>query len=75
MGYLWDTRVYQETGFEEKIELSGDANKHGSLIIKDLSSEDSAVYFCAAYYTLIQKYVSPAQKANSISVTSSSTPV
>ncbi|XDV43640.1 hypothetical protein PO909_012084, partial [Leuciscus waleckii] len=49
MGYLLIKGPNPEKEFTEKIEMSGDGNSDGSLTIKSLSSNDSAVYFCAAY--------------------------
>lgn len=43
-----------EPDFKAKLEMSGDGNKNVSLTIKDLSSNDDAAYFCAAYYTVLQ---------------------
>ncbi|KTG40909.1 hypothetical protein cypCar_00033557 [Cyprinus carpio] len=52
MGYLLGKDPYKENDFKDKIEMSGDGNSNGYLNIKGLSSNDSAVYFCAAYYTV-----------------------
>jgi len=54
MGYLLLKGPSPEKEFTEKIEMSGDGQNDGSLSIKSLSSSDSAVYFCAAYYTVFQ---------------------
>lgn len=64
MGYLWNQRVNVETNFTEKIELKGDANanKNGFLVIKELSSDDSAAYFCAASYHSGTDHFTSAQK-------------
>jgi len=50
MGYLYYSEN-KETEFENKIKLEGDAKKNGTLTIEKLRLNDSAVYFCAAYYT------------------------
>ncbi|KAF4102512.1 hypothetical protein G5714_017312 [Onychostoma macrolepis] len=52
MGYLY-TNENIEPEFKDKIKLEGDAARNGSLTISNLKPEDSAVYFCAAYYTVI----------------------
>uniref|UniRef100_A0A673HE51 Ig-like domain-containing protein n=1 Tax=Sinocyclocheilus rhinocerous TaxID=307959 RepID=A0A673HE51_9TELE len=51
MGYLLGKEPYKENDFKDKIEMSGDGNNNRYLNIKSLSSNDNAVYFCAAYYT------------------------
>uniref|UniRef100_A0A8C1Z3K5 Ig-like domain-containing protein n=1 Tax=Cyprinus carpio TaxID=7962 RepID=A0A8C1Z3K5_CYPCA len=52
MGYLLLTDPTPEKEFTTKIEMSGIGNRNGAVTIKNLSSDDSAVYFCAAYYTV-----------------------
>ncbi len=52
MGYLYLTSKNEEAGFTNKIEMSGNGNSNGYLAINDLLSNDSAVYFCAACYTV-----------------------
>ncbi|KAK7141938.1 hypothetical protein R3I94_011585 [Phoxinus phoxinus] len=41
-----------ELEFKDKITLSGDGRNNVTLTIKKLALTDSAVYFCAAYYTV-----------------------
>ncbi|KAL7862346.1 hypothetical protein SRHO_G00137870 [Serrasalmus rhombeus] len=52
IGYLFNELGKTETEFEN-ITLSGDGRKSGSLTITRLSVNDSAAYFCAAYYTVV----------------------
>lgn len=47
LGYLWNKREYKEPAFENETDFKGDATKNGSIIIKDLSVNNSGVYFCA----------------------------
>uniref|UniRef100_A0A8B9L824 Ig-like domain-containing protein n=1 Tax=Astyanax mexicanus TaxID=7994 RepID=A0A8B9L824_ASTMX len=49
MGYLVITSIHKETGYENKIELSGDGRNNATLTIKSLSVDDSGVYFCALW--------------------------
>ncbi|KAK7141939.1 hypothetical protein R3I94_011586 [Phoxinus phoxinus] len=52
MGYLYYKDETKESEFENKIKLEGDAQKDCTLTINSLTVTDSAVYFCAAYYTV-----------------------
>lgn len=53
MGYLNTIFPKPEAEFETKIKLSGDGSNNGTLTINSLSVNDSAVYFCAAYSTVL----------------------
>ncbi|ROL43509.1 Ig heavy chain V region 186-1, partial [Anabarilius grahami] len=48
IGYLVMSSGTVEDKFKDKANLEGNANKNSVLKLKDLSSDDSAVYFCAA---------------------------
>uniref|UniRef100_A0A673HH79 Ig-like domain-containing protein n=1 Tax=Sinocyclocheilus rhinocerous TaxID=307959 RepID=A0A673HH79_9TELE len=48
LGYLVDSGDTVEDTFKNKISLDGDAYKNSVLKLESLSSDDSAVYFCAA---------------------------
>ncbi len=53
MGYLF-TKENIEPEFKDDIKFEGDAKRNGTLTINSLGPQDSAVYFCAAYYTVIK---------------------
>jgi len=48
MGYLYRTNGNTEQVFKEKIEQSGNGASYSNLTLKSLSSDDSAMYYCAA---------------------------
>ncbi len=48
MGYLYRTNNNSEPDFMEKIELLGNGASNSDLTLKKLSSDDSAIYYCAA---------------------------
>ncbi|KAL7862356.1 hypothetical protein SRHO_G00137970 [Serrasalmus rhombeus] len=48
MGYLTVTSPQPEPEFSKKVKFSGRGNTNGTLTINALTSNDSAVYFCAA---------------------------
>ncbi len=54
MGYLSNEDKNKEPEFDNKIELKGNGRNNGTLIINNLKLNDSAVYFCAAYYTVLR---------------------
>ncbi|TRY57903.1 hypothetical protein DNTS_014419 [Danionella cerebrum] len=52
MGYLIGEMGYPEEPFLNKIRIQGDSNKFkGSLTLLNVTSENTSVYLCAAYYT------------------------
>ncbi|GAA6073680.1 uncharacterized protein LOC108269678 [Tachysurus ichikawai] len=53
MGYIYNESPNPEADFKSKVKLSGDGRNNGSLTINSVSVNDSAVYFCAAYYTVL----------------------
>ncbi|KAI5618825.1 hypothetical protein C0J50_21496 [Silurus asotus] len=53
IGYQLASSSKIETDFNDKVEIAGDGNKNVTLTIKSLLSDDSVVYFCAAYYTVL----------------------
>ncbi len=54
MGYLYNEAKNEEPEFDNKIKLDGNGRNNGTLIISNLRLNDSAVYFCAAYYTVLR---------------------
>lgn len=62
MGHLWNKKDNVEPNFTKKIEIKGDANNNCALIIKELSSDDSTEYFCAASYHSDMNHLTSAQK-------------
>ncbi len=54
MGNLYYEKPNEEPEFKNKIKLEGEAQTHGNLTISNLRLNDSAVYFCAAYYTVLR---------------------
>uniref|UniRef100_A0A3P8Z2L6 Ig-like domain-containing protein n=1 Tax=Esox lucius TaxID=8010 RepID=A0A3P8Z2L6_ESOLU len=62
LGYIFMTSVNPEPGID--VVLKGDANKGGNstLTINQLTPNSSAVYFCAASYTVNQISLSALQK-------------
>ncbi len=54
MGFLNLEYDNPELEFKSKIKLDGDGRKNGTLTINTLNLNDSAVYFCAAYDTVLR---------------------
>ncbi len=54
MGNLYYDKPNEEPEFKNKIKLAGDRSNKGPLTINTLRLNDSAVYFCAAYYTVLR---------------------
>uniref|UniRef100_A0AAR2IHA7 Ig-like domain-containing protein n=1 Tax=Pygocentrus nattereri TaxID=42514 RepID=A0AAR2IHA7_PYGNA len=54
MGYLTVTSPQSEPEFSKKVKFSGRGDTNGTLTINTLTSNDSAVYFCAAFTHLIK---------------------
>uniref|UniRef100_A0AAY4AEC0 Ig-like domain-containing protein n=1 Tax=Denticeps clupeoides TaxID=299321 RepID=A0AAY4AEC0_9TELE len=56
MGYLFYEDPSIESEFKDKIQLDGEAttDKMNSMTINAVSPSDSAVYYCAAYTTVLQ---------------------
>uniref|UniRef100_A0A0E9WRL0 Ig-like domain-containing protein n=1 Tax=Anguilla anguilla TaxID=7936 RepID=A0A0E9WRL0_ANGAN len=48
VGFLVHAEVTQDEKYKGKFNLTGNGNKRGSLLISQLSAEDSGTYFCAA---------------------------
>ncbi len=53
MGYLNIKQEVKETTFNDKIKLEGDGINNVTLTLNTLKMNDSAVYFCAAYDTVL----------------------
>uniref|UniRef100_A0A673M1T2 Ig-like domain-containing protein n=1 Tax=Sinocyclocheilus rhinocerous TaxID=307959 RepID=A0A673M1T2_9TELE len=54
MGNLYYKVETSEPEFLNKIKLEGDGRDKGTLIISNLTLTDSAMYFCAACYTVLR---------------------
>ncbi|KAL6477473.1 hypothetical protein MHYP_G00133080 [Metynnis hypsauchen] len=74
MGYLNVQSSKPEIEYEKKITLSGDGRNNGSLTITSLSVNDTAVYFCAAYYTVVLFTSIQCKNLHLISITTKTTP-
>uniref|UniRef100_A0AAR2L706 Ig-like domain-containing protein n=1 Tax=Pygocentrus nattereri TaxID=42514 RepID=A0AAR2L706_PYGNA len=54
LGYLNMQIKYPEEALKNKTDLDGDGRNNGTLTVKNLQPNDSAVYFCAVRYTVLQ---------------------
>ncbi len=54
MAYINVQQDTTEPGFDGKIKLEGDGRNNVTLTISTLRLNYSAVYFCAAYYTVLR---------------------
>ncbi|KAL7862355.1 hypothetical protein SRHO_G00137960 [Serrasalmus rhombeus] len=69
MGYLFVDSGNPEPEFNNKIKISGNSNEfHGSLTMTNLSLDSTAVYFCAAYYTVVLLPPTSVQKLIAVSI-------
>ncbi len=62
LGYLNIDFVYPEDEFKDKISLAGDGRSSATLTIKDLTEDNSGVYYCAARRHSVLKPHNPEQK-------------
>uniref|UniRef100_A0A8C5G1I9 Ig-like domain-containing protein n=1 Tax=Gouania willdenowi TaxID=441366 RepID=A0A8C5G1I9_GOUWI len=53
LGYLNMNIRNHEEDLEERIRFDGDGRKESTLSVTDLNFNDSALYFCAASYTVL----------------------
>uniref|UniRef100_A0A8C5DLY3 Ig-like domain-containing protein n=1 Tax=Gouania willdenowi TaxID=441366 RepID=A0A8C5DLY3_GOUWI len=53
LGYLNNNIPNYEEDLEERIRFDGDGRKESTLRVTDLNFNDSALYFCAASYTVL----------------------
>ncbi|KAL7872934.1 hypothetical protein AOLI_G00120050 [Acnodon oligacanthus] len=53
LGYLNTQFKYPEEALKNKTDLGGDGRNNGTLTVKNLQPNDSAVYFCAVRYTVL----------------------
>uniref|UniRef100_A0A8C5DIG2 Ig-like domain-containing protein n=1 Tax=Gouania willdenowi TaxID=441366 RepID=A0A8C5DIG2_GOUWI len=53
LGYLYNNNLNFEEDLEERIRFDGDGRKESTLRVTDLNFSDSALYFCAASYTVL----------------------
>uniref|UniRef100_A0A671SC04 Ig-like domain-containing protein n=1 Tax=Sinocyclocheilus anshuiensis TaxID=1608454 RepID=A0A671SC04_9TELE len=69
MGYLYRTNNNSEPVFKEKIELLGNGASNSNLILKKLSSDDNAIYYCAAMHVHCDSSASQAYFGNGTKLT------
>uniref|UniRef100_A0A3B4BYS6 Ig-like domain-containing protein n=1 Tax=Pygocentrus nattereri TaxID=42514 RepID=A0A3B4BYS6_PYGNA len=48
LGFLYRGNINKDSGLNRSIELNGDGSKSSTLMMGNLTSNDSAVYYCAA---------------------------
>lgn len=69
LGYLYRTNNYIETGVNREIKLEGDGASDAFLIMENVLTNDSAVYYCSdRIYTVYQIPWLALQKAHTISL-------
>uniref|UniRef100_A0A8C9R7K9 Ig-like domain-containing protein n=1 Tax=Scleropages formosus TaxID=113540 RepID=A0A8C9R7K9_SCLFO len=75
IGYIFTDQPEKEKNFD-RFSMTGDGSSKGSLIITDLRSEDSAVYYCAAsLHSGVEPHSSSTKTPSAVSAQEHSTPV
>uniref|UniRef100_A0A8C9RB19 Ig-like domain-containing protein n=1 Tax=Scleropages formosus TaxID=113540 RepID=A0A8C9RB19_SCLFO len=74
IGYIYYAQPEKEKNFD-RFNMTGDGSSKGSLIITDLRSEDSAVYYCAAsLHSGVEPHSSSTKTSSAVSAQEHSTP-